>query len=77
MSIFENYHLELFFFSEEITYLLQYLYGAQELRIVNPFTFFMQRFRVNLRGNENIRPSFRLHFLCRRVDLQHFFIYIY
>jgi hypothetical protein len=56
--------------------LLQYLYGAQELRIVNPFTFFMQRLRVYLRGKEKIRPSLRLHFLSRRLDRQQFFIYI-
>jgi len=55
---------------------LQSLYGAHELRMVNPRTFpETQRFLVNLRGKLNIFLSLlRLHFLSRDVEAQHDFM---
>jgi hypothetical protein len=54
---------------------LQYLYGAQDDFIVNPFIFLLVHlFLVNFRGNENIFPSRRIHFLFFLLVLQQFFI---
>jgi hypothetical protein len=58
-----------------VLYFLQYLYGAQDDFIVNPFIFLLVHlFLVNFRGNENIFPSRRMHFLFFLLTLQQFFI---
>jgi len=59
---------------------IQSLYGAHELRILNPLTLWRTHlFRVNRLGNVNTFLSdFLTHFLCFDVWLQQsmYFIYI-
>jgi len=70
-GLYKNYFLPPFCF-----FVLQYLYGAQELRIEYPFIFCVKHlFFENLLGNLNVFPSFRLHFLFFFVELQQFVIY--
>lgn len=68
------------YFRETVFLRRQYLYGAQELRILNPFTLRRHCFFVKRRGNRNIFPSFLLHLRVAREEedtRQQFFICIY
>ena len=58
-----------------VIFFLHDLNGAQELFIENPFILDDKHIVLeNLRGNLNILPSFRLHFLDLFVILQQDFI---